>query len=50
MRIQALTLNDNLWKPKKDQFIQVPAIPILGTGKTDLRKVRELAATSGGQL
>jgi acyl-[acyl-carrier-protein]-phospholipid O-acyltransferase/long-chain-fatty-acid--[acyl-carrier-protein] ligase len=40
----------NLWKPKKDQFIQVPAIPILGTGKTDLRKVRELAATSGGQL
>lgn len=34
----------NLWKPKKDQFIQVPAIPILGTGKTDLRKVRELAA------
>jgi acyl-[acyl-carrier-protein]-phospholipid O-acyltransferase/long-chain-fatty-acid--[acyl-carrier-protein] ligase len=40
----------NLWKPKKDQFIAVPAIPILGTGKTDLRKVRDLAAASGGQL
>jgi len=40
----------NLWKPKKDQFIAVPAIPILGTGKTDLRKVRDLAAASGGQV
>ncbi|MHA3772383.1 acyl-[ACP]--phospholipid O-acyltransferase [Verrucomicrobiota bacterium sgz303538] len=34
----------NLWKPRKDQFIQVEQIPLLGTGKTDLRKVREIAA------
>ncbi len=34
----------NLWKPKRDQFVGVPAIPVLGTGKTDLRRVRELAA------
>ncbi len=33
----------NLWKPKKDQFIPVEQIPVLGTGKTDLRKVREIA-------
>lgn len=34
----------NLWKPKRDQFIHAPAIPLLGTGKTDLRAVRALAA------
>ena len=33
----------NLWKPKRDQFVHAPAIPILGTGKTDLRAVRALA-------
>lgn len=31
----------NLWIPKV--FRKVPAIPILGTGKLDLRKLRELA-------
>lgn len=34
----------NLWKPKRDQFIRVDALPVLGTGKTDLRKVKEMAA------
>lgn len=33
----------NLWKPGMDAFIKVEAIPALGTGKTDLKKVRELA-------
>lgn len=33
----------NLWKPRRDQFCSVPAIPILGTGKTDLRQVRAVA-------
>ncbi len=36
----------NLWKPRPDQFFHIDAIPYLGTGKLDLRKVRELA----GQL
>jgi acyl-[acyl-carrier-protein]-phospholipid O-acyltransferase/long-chain-fatty-acid--[acyl-carrier-protein] ligase len=36
----------NLWKPKTDQFIQIEALPYLGTGKLDLRKVRELASKS----
>jgi acyl-[acyl-carrier-protein]-phospholipid O-acyltransferase/long-chain-fatty-acid--[acyl-carrier-protein] ligase len=39
----AATELPNLWKPKRDQFVRVEAIPVLGTGKTDLRKVRELA-------
>jgi acyl-[acyl-carrier-protein]-phospholipid O-acyltransferase/long-chain-fatty-acid--[acyl-carrier-protein] ligase len=44
----------NLWVPARDAFCEVAEIPILGSGKLDLRKVRELAlektrnATSGG--
>ncbi len=33
----------NLWKPRADQFFHVEAFPYLGTGKLDLRKVREMA-------
>jgi acyl-[acyl-carrier-protein]-phospholipid O-acyltransferase/long-chain-fatty-acid--[acyl-carrier-protein] ligase len=33
----------NLWKPKAEQFFHVDGLPYLGTGKLDLRKVRELA-------
>jgi acyl-[acyl-carrier-protein]-phospholipid O-acyltransferase/long-chain-fatty-acid--[acyl-carrier-protein] ligase len=34
-----------LWIPKKENFYRVEAIPTLGTGKTDLRAVRQLAIT-----
>jgi acyl-[acyl-carrier-protein]-phospholipid O-acyltransferase/long-chain-fatty-acid--[acyl-carrier-protein] ligase len=33
----------NLWKPRADQCFHVDALPMLGTGKLDLRKIRELA-------
>ena len=33
----------NLWKPRTDQFFHVDQFPLLGTGKLDLRKVREMA-------
>ena len=33
----------NLWKPRPDQFYRVNNLPVLGTGKLDLRQVRELA-------
>jgi acyl-[acyl-carrier-protein]-phospholipid O-acyltransferase/long-chain-fatty-acid--[acyl-carrier-protein] ligase len=33
----------NLWVPRPGAFFKVDAIPYLGTGKLDLRKVRELA-------
>jgi acyl-[acyl-carrier-protein]-phospholipid O-acyltransferase/long-chain-fatty-acid--[acyl-carrier-protein] ligase len=33
-----------LWKPKPGQFIHVDALPLLGTGKLDLRAIRTLAA------
>jgi acyl-[acyl-carrier-protein]-phospholipid O-acyltransferase/long-chain-fatty-acid--[acyl-carrier-protein] ligase len=35
-----------LWKPKPDQFLRVEQLPYLGTGKLDLRKLRELAMAS----
>ncbi len=33
----------NLWVPKRDAFRKIEAIPLLGSGKVDLRKVREIA-------
>ncbi|MGE3807412.1 MAG: AMP-binding protein, partial [Gemmataceae bacterium] len=33
----------NLWVPAERDFYQVPEIPILGTGKLDLKKVKEIA-------
>jgi acyl-[acyl-carrier-protein]-phospholipid O-acyltransferase/long-chain-fatty-acid--[acyl-carrier-protein] ligase len=33
----------NLWKPKADAFFRVEQFPMLGTGKLDLRKVKETA-------
>jgi len=36
----------NLWKPRADAFYRVEAFPLLGSGKLDLRKVKEVA----GQL
>ena len=33
----------NLWKPRAEQFYHLEALPLLGTGKLDLRRIRELA-------
>ncbi len=33
-----------LWKPKRDQFFHVDALPYLGTGKLDLRALKTRAA------
>jgi acyl-[acyl-carrier-protein]-phospholipid O-acyltransferase/long-chain-fatty-acid--[acyl-carrier-protein] ligase len=40
----------NLWKPKADAFFRVEQFPMLGTGKLDLRGLKELAATLAAQL
>jgi len=39
-----------LWKPKANQFIHVNAIPILGTGKMDLRGIKILAASLAAEV
>ncbi len=33
----------NLWIPRPNQFFSVPAFPLLGSGKLDLRQIRNLA-------
>jgi acyl-[acyl-carrier-protein]-phospholipid O-acyltransferase/long-chain-fatty-acid--[acyl-carrier-protein] ligase len=38
----------NLWKPKSDAFYGVEKFPMLGTGKLDLRGVKEMAAKLAG--
>ena len=37
----------NLWIPKKDSFFKVEAIPVLGTGKIDLKRVKAMAQELG---
>jgi acyl-[acyl-carrier-protein]-phospholipid O-acyltransferase/long-chain-fatty-acid--[acyl-carrier-protein] ligase len=32
-----------LWLPRRDSLIPIEAIPVLGTGKTDLRAIKQLA-------
>ncbi|MFO1477007.1 MAG: acyl-[ACP]--phospholipid O-acyltransferase [Verrucomicrobiota bacterium] len=36
----------NLWKPRADQFFFLESFPLLGTGKLDLKRIKELAAAS----
>jgi len=33
----------NLWVPRERDFIAVPELPVLGSGKVDLKKVKEIA-------
>jgi len=33
----------NLWTPRPNHFYSIEALPHLGTGKLDLRRIRELA-------
>jgi acyl-[acyl-carrier-protein]-phospholipid O-acyltransferase / long-chain-fatty-acid--[acyl-carrier-protein] ligase len=33
----------NLWTPRPNQFFHIDELPLLGTGKLDLRRVRQLA-------
>ncbi|MGC1646122.1 MAG: acyl-[ACP]--phospholipid O-acyltransferase [Candidatus Sulfotelmatobacter sp.] len=35
-----------LWKPRPDQFVHVDVLPYLGTGKLDLRRLKEIAMES----
>ena len=33
----------NLWVPRERDFFTITELPVLGTGKVDLKKVKELA-------
>ncbi len=39
----------NLWVPKPNSFYEIEEIPLLGSGKLDLRSVRDLAKEKAGQ-
>jgi len=39
----------NLWVPRTDQFFRVEQLPYLGTGKLDLRRIRDLAMKLSGE-
>ena len=39
----------NLWKPRPDDFYWVEAFPYLGSGKLDLRRVKEMAMELAGK-
>ena len=36
----------NLWIPRPNQFFQVEELPMLGSGKLDLRRIRAMALES----
>lgn len=36
----------NLWKPGRDAYLKVESLPLLGSGKLDLKGLKELARTS----
>jgi acyl-[acyl-carrier-protein]-phospholipid O-acyltransferase / long-chain-fatty-acid--[acyl-carrier-protein] ligase len=33
----------NLWVPRANQFFHIDELPLLGTGKLDLRRVKQMA-------
>ena len=37
-----------LWLPKREHLIQIPEIPTLGTGKVDLRRLKQMARVTAG--
>ena len=39
----------NLWMPRADQFFHIEALPLLGTGKLDLRKIGTMALELASQ-
>jgi acyl-[acyl-carrier-protein]-phospholipid O-acyltransferase/long-chain-fatty-acid--[acyl-carrier-protein] ligase len=48
-KVQASGL-PNLFIPRADQFIRIERLPLLGTGKLDLRELRRLAAAGSGNM
>jgi acyl-[acyl-carrier-protein]-phospholipid O-acyltransferase/long-chain-fatty-acid--[acyl-carrier-protein] ligase len=39
----------NLWKPHPESYFRIDQLPLLGTGKVDLRELKALALLIGGQ-
>jgi len=50
--LDQLAQNDipNLWLPSKDSFVEVSEIPLLGTGKLDLKGIKDKAGEVFGDV
>ncbi|HDY87458.1 MAG TPA: hypothetical protein ENH82_04990 [bacterium] len=42
-KIMAGSSLPNLWKPNDDCYVMIDEMPVLGSGKMDIKKLRELA-------
>jgi len=40
----------NLWKPGRDCYVEVEALPVLGTGKLDLKGLKDIALAAVGGI
>ena len=38
----------NMWKPRRDNYIRIESIPVLGSGKLDVRRLKKLALAAHG--
>jgi acyl-[acyl-carrier-protein]-phospholipid O-acyltransferase/long-chain-fatty-acid--[acyl-carrier-protein] ligase len=48
-RLLAESTLPNLWRPGRDCYVPVESLPVLGTGKLDLRGVKEIALAALGR-
>jgi acyl-[acyl-carrier-protein]-phospholipid O-acyltransferase / long-chain-fatty-acid--[acyl-carrier-protein] ligase len=39
----------NLWKPRGEHFYRVDSFPYLGTGKLDLKRIKDQALAAAGE-
>jgi acyl-[acyl-carrier-protein]-phospholipid O-acyltransferase/long-chain-fatty-acid--[acyl-carrier-protein] ligase len=39
-----------LWRPKANQFVHIDSIPMLGTGKMDLRAIKAFATSLADEV
>lgn len=39
----------NLWRPRQDKYFKIDEIPTLGSGKLDLKQLKEMASALGGR-
>ena len=47
-RLRTETDLPNLWIPKAESFIRIDRLPLLGSGKLDIKKIREILETKNG--
>ena len=33
----------NLWRPRKENYLEIDTMPLLGSGKLDLKRLKEMA-------